>query len=111
MPGLTPRTRMIFQNNNVYVAPSGLAGNTATGQHYNSGNIGFNLVGQLANVTSATLNVGINRSDLNIFGQLQRVDTEIFAPPSISLDFGYNVTDGYNEKLLGFDIKGNSFLS
>ncbi len=120
MPAATPRTRLIFQNLNLYVGPAALSGTTATGNFYSSGTYGstgtaassgINFIAQLANVQSATLNVGINRQDVNIFGTLGRVDQIILAPPTISLDFTYNPTDGYNEKLLGFDIKGNSFVS
>jgi hypothetical protein len=120
MPAATPRTRLIFQNLNLYVGPATISGFTATGNLYTSGawggtgtaaTSGINLIAQLANVQSATLNVGINRQDINVFGQLGRVDQVILAPPTISLDFTYNPTDGYNEKILGFDIKGNSFIS
>lgn len=119
MPASTPRTRLIFQNVNVYTGPAAASGNTATGSMFvvpgtpnqGNGNTGNNLIAQLANVTNATVNVGINRQDLQIFGQLNRVDQIIIAPPSISLDFSYNVTDGYNETMLGFDALGNSFLS
>lgn len=111
MPSSTPRTRLIFQNVNVSTGPAATSGNTATGGMYTSGNSGDNLIVQLANVLSANLNVGINRQDLNILGQLNRVGQIIISPPDISMDFTYNVTDGYNEKMLGFDIKGNSFLS
>lgn len=111
MPGTSPRTRLIFQNLNLYVGPAALSGNTATGAFYSSGNSGSNLIAELANIQSATLNVGINRQDINVFGQLNRVDQIIIAPPSISLDFSYNATNGYNEQMLGLDSHGNSFFS
>ncbi len=115
MPASTPRTRLIFQNVNAYVGPAGSSGTTATGAMNQSGtapsNQGSNLILELANVTSATLNVGINRQDVNIFGVLNRVDQIIMAPANISLDLGWNATDGYNESVLGFNAKGGSFLS
>lgn len=119
MPASTPRTRLIFQNVNVYTGPAATSGNSATGSMFvvpgtpnqGNGNTGNNLIAQLANVTNATVSVDINRQDLNIFGQLNRVGQIIISPPSISLDFSYNVTDGYNEMMLGFDAQGNSFLS
>lgn len=74
-------------------------------------NVGSNLIAELANITSATLNVGINRQDINVFGTLNRVDQIIMAPANISLDLSYNVTDGYNESILGFNAKGGSFIS
>lgn len=112
MPASTPRTRLIFAQCNLYCAPFATSGNTATGQHYTGGNVPLgNLVGQLANVTNASINVGVNRQDLNVFGQLNRVDSIQIAPPNITMDFSYNVTDGYNEYGLGFNANGNSFLS
>ncbi len=115
MPASTPRTRLIFQNVDAYVGPAAGSGFTATGAFNQSGgspsNNGNNLIAQLANVTSATLNVGINRQDINIFGVLSRVDDIIMAPANISLDLGWNVTDGYNESIVGFNARGGSFLS
>lgn len=125
MPGTSPRTRLIFQNLDLYVGPAALSGNTATGAMY--GNIptgglggwgnqlvqqsGNNLIAQFENVQSATLNVAINRTDVNIFGQLNRIDQIIISPPTISLDFTYFPNDGYNEMMMGLDIGGQSFLS
>ncbi len=111
MPGQTPRTRVIFQNNNIFVGPAALSGNTATGQMYFSGNSGPNLIAQLANVQSASITVGINRQDINIFGILERQAQILIAPPTITMDFSYNVTDGYNEQMLGFNTNGASFIS
>lgn len=115
MPASTPRTRLIFQNVNAYVGPGAGSGAGATGWHSQSGafpsNFGNSLVAELANITSATLNVGINRQDINIFGVLQRQDQIIMAPANITMDLSWNATDGYNESMLGFNAKGGSFLS
>jgi len=120
MPAPTPRTRLIFQNVNVFVGPTQNSGNTATGQLWTNttwgnvsglGNLGGNLISQLAHVQSATLNIGINRQDVNIFGLLNRIDQIIISPPNISLDFVYYPNDGYNEYILGLDTQGNSFIS
>lgn len=111
------RTRLIFQNLTLYTGPAATSGWSATGAHFSvagtnaPANTGNNLIVDLANVTSSSLSVGINREDLNVFGQLNRRDQIILSPPSIQLSFGYNLADGYNERMLGFDIKGNSFLS
>ena len=112
MPASTPRTRLIFQNVNAFVGPAAGSGTTATGAHYTSGNVPIgNLVAEIANVTSATLNVGINRQDINVFGVLNRVDQIIIAPPSITMDLSWNVTDGYNESIVGLNALGGSFIS
>ncbi len=115
MPAPTPRTRLIFQNVNAYVGPAAGSGTTATGALNQSGgspsNNGNNLIAELANVTSATLNVGINRQDLNVFGVLNRVGQIIMNPANISLDLGWNVTDLYNESMIGLNTNGGSLLS
>ena len=118
MPGPTPRTRLIFQNVNVFVGPTAQSGNTATGSMTTSNvwgqsvSIGANnLVSQLSHVTSATLTVGIARRDINIFGLIQRIDNILIDPPTVNLNVDYYPTDGYNEYVLGFDIAGNSILS
>lgn len=111
------RARLIFQNLNLYVGPAALSGQSATGAMYAvpgtnaPANTGNNLIAELANIQSASLSVGINRTDLNVFGQLNRVGQTIIAPPTISLDFSYNLTDGYNENMLGFNTRGGSFIS
>ena len=119
MPGLTPRTRLIFQNLDLYVGPTALSGTTATGSMFTTGiwgnylaqQSGANLISQIQHVQSATLNVAINRTDINIFGQLNRIDQVIIAPPTITLDYSYFPSDGYNEYVIGLDIGGQSFLS
>lgn len=119
MPGSSPRTRLIFQNLDLYVGPAALSGTTATGGLYStsvwgnllSGPSGNNLIAELQHVQSATLNVSINRTDVNIFGQLNRIDQIIISPPTITLDYTYFPSDGYNEMMIGLDIGGQSFLS
>lgn len=117
MPASTPRTRLIFQNLNCFVGPAVQSGNTATGQMYtlsswgqtvSSGN---NLIAQLEHVTSATMTVGIARTDINIFGLLQRIDQILINPPTINLNVDYYASDGYNENMIGFNTNGNSILS
>lgn len=115
MPGLTPRTRLIFQNMDVYVGPCGLSGSSATGwmsqfggQPSNSGNA---LIAQMSNVTSAQLSISLNRQDVNIFGQLQRLGSVMLAPPSINLNMSYNLKGGREESILGLNTNGGSLLS
>lgn len=118
MPASTPATRLIFQNYSIYTGPAALSGNTATGSMWNvpgvaqgAGNTGNNLIAEIANVTDASLSIDIPRQDLNIFGQLARQGTVVLTPPSIQLSFSYNVTDSYNEQMLGLNGKGGAFLS
>lgn len=128
MPGTSPRTRLIFQNSNLFVSPPGISGNGATGTFspntpgYGSGQIG-GITGGLANggspfiqelsrVQSIDLSVGLDRLDINQFGQLNRIDSQVLTPPTIGLNFSYYLTDGANENKLGFAAKGGaSFVS
>jgi hypothetical protein len=104
-------TRVTFQNSNVFVAPGALSGTSATGAFYTSGNSGQNLVAQLANVQSVGFSFSPNRQDINILGQQERTDSVMLAIPTVSMDFSYLLTNGYNEYLLGFSAKGGNFIS
>lgn len=104
--------RTIFQQSNIFVGPAGQSGLSATGQFFSSGSTGLNFIGQLGRVQSIDLSVGLNRTDINEFGQLQRINSVILTPPSFTLNFSYFPTDGQNENVMGFSAKGNaSFIS
>lgn len=112
MPSTSPRTRVIFQNSNLFVGPMGQSGSSATGALYSSGNSGFPLISELTRIQSIDLSVGIARQDINQFGRLNRIDSEILTPPTIGLNASYFLTDGSNEDKLGFAAKGGaSFIS
>ena len=53
-----------------------------------------------------SFNFTINRQDINEFGKLARIDSIVMEAPTVGLDFSYYVTDGYNERLMGFNITG-----
>jgi hypothetical protein len=124
MPGTSPRTRLIFQNSNLFVHPIGSSGQGATGTFntaaaWNSGNVNGStvfttspLITELSRIQSIDLTVGIPRQDINVFGRLNRIDAEVLTPPTVGLNFSYFVTDGFNEYKMGFSAKGNgSFVS
>jgi len=120
------RNRVIYQSEALYVSPN------ATGYHYASGANGVNnldavpavsdtmrttqydpsadntgtLVEQLTRVQSASYSFTVNRTDVNEYGKLARIDAVVIEPPTVSLDFTYLVTDGRNELLLDFPIDG-----
>jgi hypothetical protein len=93
------RNRVIYQSEALYVSKN--INSTASGEH-----------AQLRRVQSANYNFSIERQDVNQFGQLARIDALVLKSPTVSLDFTYYPTDGYNEKALGFyvqnDAKGDS---
>lgn len=81
--------RIIYQSDALYVS-SGVASNTS-GQH-----------AQLRRVQSANYSFNVNRTDVNQFGQLARIDTIILESPTINVDVSYLLGNGFNEQALGF---------
>lgn len=95
------RNRVIYQSESLYVS-EGINSDTAAKHE------------QLTRVQSANYSFTINRQDINEFGSLARLDSIIMESPTVNLDFSYYVTDGFNEKALGFSLNNNlttQFLS
>lgn len=63
-------------------------------------------INQLKRVQSANYSFTVNRQDINQFGHLGRYDSVVLEAPTVSLDFSYYLTDGYNERMLGFITNG-----
>jgi len=61
---------------------------------------------QLKRVQSANYSFTINRQDVNQFGHLGRLDAVVLEAPTVSLDYSYFITDGFNERILGFTTDG-----
>ncbi len=115
------RNRVIYQSQALFIAPSstGVQVSGTTGP-----NVGINLstfvnpsgTGELASgisllkkmdrIQNCNFNFTINRQDINEFGKLARIDSIVMETPTVGLDFSYYVTDGYNERLMGFNITG-----
>jgi len=85
------RNRVIYQSESLYVS-EGLSSATAVKHE------------QLTRVQSANYSFSINRQDINEFGSLARLDSIIMEAPTVSLDFSYYLTEGFNEKSLGFSL-------
>ena len=114
------RNRVIYQSQALFIAPSatGTQVSGTTGPQSNltntpfapgtSGDLagGISLLKKLDRVQSCNFNFSINRQDINEFGKLARIDSIVMEAPTVGLDFSYYVTDGYNERLLGFNITG-----
>ena len=60
---------------------------------------------QLYRVQSANYSYTINRQDVNQYGELARIDSLVLEPPTVSVDFSYYLTDGFNERVLGFYVQ------
>ena len=100
------RNRVIYQSEALFVTKQYSGGKTinictgtTVGTNIHSG--GFH---QIHRVQSANYNFAINRTDINQFGQLARIDTAVIEAPSVGLDFTYLVTDGTNEDKLGITV-------
>ena len=89
------RNRVIYQSEALYVSKN--VNSTGSGEHR-----------QLTRVQSANYNFDITRQDVNQFGQLARIDALVLTSPTVSLDFSYYPTDGFNERALGFYVQTGS---
>lgn len=86
------RNRVIYQSEALYVSKN--VNSTGSNEHR-----------QLTRVQSANYNFDITRQDVNQFGQLARIDALVLTSPTVSLDFSYYPTDGFNERALGFYVQ------
>lgn len=86
------RNRVIYQSEGLYVSKE--YNSTGSGDHF-----------QLNRVQSANYNFNIARQDVNQYGQLARIDSIVLETPTVGLDFTYYVTDGKNERALGFYVQ------
>jgi len=112
------RNRVIYQSQALFIAPtstgaqiarstSGVAGDLGP-LNANDILLGTGLLKKLDRVQSCNFNFTINRQDINEFGKLARLDSIVMESPTVGLDFNYYVTDGLNERLLGFNITGGT---
>ena len=117
------RNRVIYQSQALFIAPSATGvqvsgvDNAGTGPtstpfaptNGDTGTLGsgISLLKKLDRVQSCNFNFSINRQDINEFGKLARIDSIVMESPTVGLDFSYYVTDGLNERLMGFNITGD----
>lgn len=86
------RNRVIYQSEALYVSKD--ASVTGSGDHK-----------QLERIQSANYNFNISRQDVNQFGQLGKVGSMVLEAPTVSFDTSYLLTDGFNERALGFYVQ------
>ena len=107
------RNRVIYQSQALFIAPSStgcqVSGYGITSAPYGPTTptsllAGGSLLKKLDRVQSCNFNFTINRQDINEFGRLARLDSIVMESPTVGLDFSYYVTDGLNERLLGFNM-------
>ena len=85
------RNRVIYQSESLFVSNSATA--ATSGDHH-----------ELIRVQSDNYGFTINRQDVNQYGNLARIDSLVLEPPTVNFDFSYYLTDGFNEKALGFNV-------
>ena len=86
------RNRVIYQSEGLFISKD--ADSTGKADHK-----------QLERIQSANFSYTINRQDINQFGDLARIDSVIMDAPTVSTDFSYYLTDGFNERALGFYVR------
>ena len=64
------------------------------------------IINQLERVQTANYGFTVNRTDINQFGNLSRLDAIVVEAPTVNLDFSYYLVDGYNERQLEFVTNG-----
>ena len=107
------RNRVIYQSQALFIAPSStgcqVSGKTQTAEPFGPAALtdlsaGSGLLKKLDRVQNCNFNFTINRQDINEFGKLARIDSIVMESPTVGLDFSYYVTDGLNERLMGFNM-------
>lgn len=89
------KNRVIYQSEALYVSKD--ASSTGVSDHK-----------QLHRVQSANYSFNISRQDVNQFGQLSKVGSMVLEAPTVSMDTSYLVTDGFNERALGFFVSNTT---
>lgn len=85
------RNRVIYQSEALYVSKEATSSSLTDHE-------------QLERVQSANYSFNITRQDINQYGHLSRLDSLVLEPPTVSVDFSYYLTDGFNERALGFFV-------
>lgn len=86
-----PFNRRISQNQGLFVSPTGTTP-----------------VVQISRVQSINDGWELNRQNVNQYGRIAPLAREIVEAPTVNLSFSYFVTDGSDEKKLGFETSGVS---
>lgn len=89
------RNRVIYQSEALFVSDE--FNSTASSGHE-----------QVRRVQSANYSFSVSREDINQYGQLSRIDSLVIEAPTVSFDFSYYATDGFNERALGFYVQTGS---
>jgi len=86
------RNRIIYQSEALYI--SQFAQSNSVDEHI-----------QLSRIQSFNYGFSVSRQDINQYGQLSRIGVLSLEDPVVNADFSYYLTDGYNEKGMGFYVR------
>jgi hypothetical protein len=86
------RNRVIYQSEAVFVSKN----TTSSGAAAHS---------QLRRIQSANYNYSVQRTDVNQYANLARIDAIVIEQPVVNLELTYLIGDGFNEKALGFTLE------
>ena len=86
------RNRVIYQSEALFVSED--VNSTSATDH-----------NELIRVQGANYGFTINRTDVNQFGNLARIDSLVLEPPTVNFDFSYYLSNGKNESHLGFSTE------
>lgn len=100
------RVQTKYGSAGIFVGPT-----PATGQHFDGGNNGVNLVKQLHRVQSFSDNFDVPLEDVLQFGNTAAIDKLSNTSPTPTFDFTYYPTNGINEYRLGFPIDGETSIA
>ena len=92
---MASRNRVIYQSESLFVSDN--VGSLSESEHE-----------ELTRVQSANYGFTINRTDVNQFGNLARIDSLVLEPPTVNFDFSYYLSNGKNESSLGFSTDPTS---
>ena len=85
------RNRVIYQSEALFVSEDAMS--TGSGKHE-----------QLERIQSANYGFNISREEVYCYGKLGKLGSMVLEAPTVSFDTSYLVTDGFNERALGFYV-------
>lgn len=97
---MATRNRIIYQSEALFT--SQITGVDA------DGNIETTEVVPLQRITDISTTTEVSRENVNVFGKLSALSREIIEEPTVSMDFSYYLTDGFNESGIGLSTYKNS---
>lgn len=118
------RNRIIYQSKALFIAPNATGvqmavtgTNTVNETKYPTWDGDFSnwqstvengtgLMYKLDRVQNVNFGFTINAQDINEMGKLARLTRISNEPPTVNLDYSYYITDGLNERLMGFNFGG-----